>query len=74
MDALHTTSAVIKALGGTAKVARLVGRSMQAVSNWKERGAFPSETFVLLTTALSAEGKSAPASLWGMIEASEVAA
>lgn len=74
MDELLTASDVIDALGGTSKVARLTGRSMQAVSNWRERGAFPAETFLLLGDALGKAGRTAPASLWGMLAAAEASA
>ncbi len=67
MDAIcTTTSEVIDALGGTAKVARLMKRRPQAVSNWRDRPAFPPETFLAFRTALETIGHAAPPKLWRM--------
>lgn len=63
-----TTGDVIDALGGTAAVARLLGRSMTVVSNWKAGGCFPSNTYVVFQGALAQAGRSAPDSLWRMVE------
>lgn len=67
---LKTSSDVIDALGGLTAVARLTGASSGAVWNWRQRG-FPSQTFLILTAALTARGLKAPASLWRMREAAE---
>lgn len=66
MDMLSQTGSVIDALGGTAAVARITGRTPQAVSNWRGRLTFPADTFLILSGALTLAGKTAPASLWGM--------
>lgn len=70
---LETVDAVIDALGGTAAVARLVGRPAQAVSNWRKRGSMPAETFLVFDDALRARDLEAPSSLWGMVQAGEAA-
>lgn len=66
MDELHTTSEVMDALGGNPVVAELTGSKPKAVSNWRSFETFPSNTYVAMTVALNAIGKTAPASLWGM--------
>lgn len=69
MDRCETTRQVIEALGGIDATARLTKRSYNAASNWLGFGRFPSNTYIAMTAALSDRGKSAPASLWGMVEA-----
>ncbi|WP_213287545.1 hypothetical protein [Bradyrhizobium sp. sGM-13] len=66
MDELSTTSEVIDALGGNAAVAKITGSTVKAVWNWRGFETFPSNTYVALTDALRAIGKTAPPSLWGM--------
>lgn len=66
MDELSTTSEVMDALGGNVAVAELTGSSTKAVWNWRGFETFPSNTYVAMTDALVAKGKTAPASLWGM--------
>jgi hypothetical protein len=67
MKTLATTAEVIEALGGTMAVARLTGRRMTAVSNWRRRReTFPANTFLTLTRALASAGCDAPTWLWGM--------
>lgn len=68
MESLVTTGDVIEVLGGTAAVARLLGRSMTVVSNWKAGGCFPSNTYVVFQRALARVGRTAPDSLWRMVE------
>lgn len=65
MQVLETTKAVIDALGGTAAVAELTGRKYTAAHNWR-KSRFPSNTYLTITEALEAKGKTAPPSLWGM--------
>jgi hypothetical protein len=66
MDELTTTSDVMDALGGNLAVAELTQSTVKAVWNWRGFETFPSNTYVAMTEALLAKGKSAPASLWGM--------
>lgn len=66
LEILETTEDVIVALGGNAPVAEITASKPNAVSNWRSFKTFPSNTYVALTAALQAIGKSAPASLWGM--------
>lgn len=70
MDTLSTTIDVIEELGGNLAVAELTGSNPKAVWNWRGFETFPSNTYVALTEALLAKGKTAPASLWGMKAAS----
>jgi hypothetical protein len=64
MEPLQTTSEVIDALGGTAEVAKLTGRSMQAVSNWRGRGFFTASVYLTITEALARKSMSANPALW----------
>ena len=66
MDELITTSSVIDELGGNPAVADLTNSTTKAVWNWRGFETFPSNTYVVMTEALKAKGKTAPASLWGM--------
>lgn len=66
MEELLTTLDVIEALGGNQTVADLTGSTNKAVWNWRGFETFPSNTYVALNDALTAIGKTAPASLWGM--------
>ena len=66
-----TIEEVIDALGGPSSVSRLVinaGYAAQpnAVSQWKQRGVFPCETFLVLSSALMERGEHADPALWGM--------
>lgn len=71
MDEQNLTSAVevIDALGGTSAVADLTHRKYTAAFNWRSFNAFPPNTYIVMTGALAAIGKTAPASLWGMVAA-----
>lgn len=71
MDQIGSASAVLDELGGTTAVARLLGRKVTAVSNWRRFDAFPANTYLALNAALRTKGKTAPASLWGMTEPSD---
>jgi hypothetical protein len=75
MKPLTSPSDVIDALGGTAATARIVGKSLQAVSNWRRHpsGRLPPETFLRLMKALRAGGYDAAPELWG-IDSSELKA
>lgn len=63
---LLTVSEVIDALGGTAVVARLLGLTMGAVTNWRATGRINSKFFLILSAALADKGLSAPPDLWGI--------
>ena len=67
MDHLTSTGDVIAALGGVQAVAHLTGREYDAAWNWKRFPHFPPDTYLVMTDALKAKGKSAPASLWRMV-------
>ena len=65
---LCTTVAVMDALGGTRAVADLTGREYGAAFNWRGFETFPPDTYLVMTQALEAQGKTAPPSLWRMVE------
>ena len=67
---LETIDDVFIALGGASGMQTLTGSKPTTVSMWKENG-FPSNTYILMTEALRAIGKIAPASLWGMKQPAE---
>lgn len=69
MVELNSTSSVIDALGGNAPVGEMTGRTAKAVSNWRKFSAFPSNTFVILKSALAVKGHTAPDGLWNMAQA-----
>lgn len=73
MRTLHTSGEVIDALGGTAKVARLLGRRMTVVSNWRASGGFPANTYLAFQDALGRIHAEAPAQLWSMAVLAPVA-
>lgn len=73
MQELQTASDVVKALGGPAKAGRLTGRSMQAAWNWTAENKLPADLYLLITKALERDGKTAPASLFGMAALDEKA-
>jgi len=65
-EILETFSEVWDALGDRQGVADLTGAKPSTLSMWKKAGSFPSNTYVVMTEALRACGKTAPASLWSM--------
>jgi hypothetical protein len=67
LKALHTVADVFEALGGNSGLESLTGSKPSAISMWKKAGKFPSKTYLTMTAALRAQGKTAPASLWGMM-------
>lgn len=69
MQVLSSATEVMDALGGTLPVAELTGRKYSAAFNWRAFNRFPPDTFVVMSEALALIGKSAPASLWRMVEA-----
>jgi len=69
---LATVEEVVEALGGNRQVAALTGRkSLHAVSMWKARGSFPSNTLLIMQAALNARSQKAPSKLWGIPEVSD---
>lgn len=66
---LDSVDAVIGALGGTSAVARLVGRSPQAVSNARSKGELPADWYFVMSEALKGLGLPALPTLWGMVAA-----
>lgn len=67
---LTTPGAVIDALGGTAEVAKLTGKTPQAVSNWRTRG-LPGDarTYAVITAALRGTRRIAAPELFGIAQA-----
>jgi hypothetical protein len=66
---LKTMAAVISALGGPGKVAKLTGRKSTHLHNWQnDTGRFPAKTHPVMQAALTAKGYSAPDELWGVIK------
>jgi len=65
-EQLDTVADVFTALGDNPGVEALTGSKPSAVSMWKKAERFPSNTYLIITDALRAAGKSAPSSLWGM--------
>jgi hypothetical protein len=64
-----TMGAVIKALGGPPKVAKLTGHKYNHVHNWiNDTGRFPAKTHPVMQRALAKAGYIAPGALWGIIE------
>lgn len=68
IDKVDDVDDVIEALGGTFATAALTGYKPTAVSNWRKRQQFPSNTFLVFARVLRENGLSAPARLWGMRE------
>jgi hypothetical protein len=66
MVVLQTANAIIDALGGTVKTAKIARRSPQSVSNWRAANRLPAETFRRLTEKLREHGMEAPPELWGI--------
>ena len=62
---LGTIDEVIGALGGNAKVATLCAVGLSAVSNWRSRGRFPAEKFMIFSAALAEIEKRADPALFG---------
>lgn len=70
---LETVDDVIAVLGKNSGVQALTGDNPSTVSMWRKAGKFPANTYVVLTDALLAIGKTAPDSLWGMKVPAEAA-
>lgn len=69
MRTLTTSGQVIDALGGTAELAKALGRKMTVISNWRTGGSFPANTYLALTAMLAKIECRAPAHLWNMVDA-----
>jgi hypothetical protein len=63
---LTTFDQVTDALGGMTALARLTGRKLTAVSNWRcqNGGRFPTRTYFVIEQALNARGLSAECRLF----------
>ena len=59
---------IVKVLGGTSKLAELLGLSPASVSNAMRRGRFPPDWFAAMSAELSRLGYNAPPHLWQQIE------
>lgn len=66
LEELNSVAEVFTALGENPGVARLTGDKPSTLSMWRAAGSFPSNTYVVLTEALRAVGKTAPDALWKM--------
>ena len=73
VEILTNTSDVIDRLGGTSEVAKLTGKAQSAVCNWRKRGAFPADTFLIIGQALQELSCSAPPLLWRISDPAEAA-
>lgn len=63
---LRTAGDVIDALGGGRQLALMVGRTEQAVSNWRAAGQLAPFTYEILKAALAERGYRASCLLWGI--------
>lgn len=63
---IATAAGVIDALGGTTATARIAELPPQVMTNARTRNRLPYPSFLILTDALSALGKSADPRLWGI--------
>jgi hypothetical protein len=61
---LTTPRAIIKAVGGVPAAAKITKRTEQVVINWKRFKTLPASTYLEMTEALAAIGKTAPPRLW----------
>lgn len=73
MKKIESAEEVVTALGGTHAVAKLTGRGVTAVCNWRARKIFPSNMYATMSDALRRGGHEAPRSLWRMTEAKAAA-
>lgn len=73
LETLETAAEVFTALGENPGVAELTGAKASAISMWRAAESFPPNTYVIMTDALRAVGKTAPDSLWRMKVTAEAA-
>ena len=66
---LKSVPRIIKALGGPAAVQEITSASGAVVSNWKNTGFFPANTYVVLQDELRKNKLNAPDVLWKMRKA-----
>lgn len=66
LEQLNSVADVFAALGENPGMGRLTGNKASTLSMWRAAGTFPSNTYVVITEALRAIGKTAPDSLWRM--------
>ncbi len=67
MERLESVDQVIDRLGGTGRVAVLVGRSPQAVSNWRAQKRISPCLYLMMVSALADRRCGADPALWGMV-------
>ncbi|MBX9844256.1 MAG: RES family NAD+ phosphorylase [Xanthobacteraceae bacterium] len=65
---LGSASEIIDLFGGTSATAKLIGRTPQHVSNYRQSGRLPADTFLLIKRELAKHGCEAPPSIWGIAE------
>jgi hypothetical protein len=66
---LDSAADVIDALGGVHATAELTDTNYKAAHAWKQRGRFPTKTYLVITEALRLRGLQARADLWKMVRA-----
>jgi DNA-binding transcriptional regulator YdaS (Cro superfamily) len=62
---LTSVAAAVKFLGGTGKVAAIVGVGSSAVSNWIAADRIPAKQYAVLSAALKKAGGAVDERLWG---------
>ncbi len=67
---LTTVDEVIETIGGATAVAGIAGVGLPAVSNWRARGKFPSNMFLVVSKVLQENGKTVDPALFGFREPS----
>ena len=68
MRTLRTAREIVFELGGYRAVADRIGVTYEAVCGWVKMNNFPPRTYVSLLDALADRNKTAPYSLWRMVE------
>lgn len=63
---LTSASAIIDVLGGTFEAARKLGKTPQAVTNWRARRMIPPELFLVVTDLIGRSGKAADPAVFRM--------
>jgi hypothetical protein len=65
---LTSTASVIDKLGGVSALAERFDRTPDAIYVWRKKNRFPAHTFPAIHELLAAEGCTAPASLWNVMQ------